>query len=51
MHFRRSMSRFLIMHAKEDVVTDPAFSQKFYDEAVSPDKSIKLFEGAYPAVA
>ena len=51
-HFRRRIlnSRFLIMHGTRDVVTDPSFSQKFYDQAFSKDKVIKLVEGAYFAM-
>ena len=38
------------MHGTRDVVTDPSFSQKFYDQAFSKDKVIKLVEGAYFAM-
>ncbi|XP_011073157.1 uncharacterized protein LOC105158196 [Sesamum indicum] len=36
---------FLVLHGTADSVTDPAASQKLYDEASSTDKTINLYEG------
>ena len=36
---------FLILHGKNDMVTDPNLSQAFYDDSKSPDKEIKLYDG------
>ncbi|KAI9087363.1 hypothetical protein K1719_030683 [Acacia pycnantha] len=36
---------FLVLHGTADTVTDPAASMKFYEEASSSDKSIRLYEG------
>jgi len=32
---------FIILHGKADKVTDPATSQKLYEEAVAKDKALK----------
>ena len=36
---------FLILHGKEDRVTDPETSRKLYEEAVAKDKTLKLYDG------
>jgi hypothetical protein len=36
---------FLVLHGKEDRVTDPKLSQALYDESKSKDKTIKLYDG------
>ncbi|EXC02514.1 hypothetical protein L484_004295 [Morus notabilis] len=36
---------FLVLHGSADTVTDPEASQKLYEEALSTDKTIKLFDG------
>jgi predicted esterase len=36
---------FLVLHGKEDKVTDPKLSQALYDESKSKDKTIKLYDG------
>ncbi|XP_061956015.1 uncharacterized protein LOC133677894 isoform X3 [Populus nigra] len=36
---------FLVLHGAADTVTDPAASQKLYEEASSTDKTIQLLEG------
>ena len=36
---------FFVLHGTADSVTDPVASQKFYVEASSTDKSIKLYDG------
>ncbi|CAN0902274.1 Monoglyceride lipase [Linum grandiflorum] len=36
---------FLVLHGSADTVTDPEGSRKFYDEASSSDKTIKLLDG------
>ena len=38
---------FLVVHGKEDRVTDPALSQALYDESPSSDKTIKLYDGMW----
>mmetsp|Transcript_19946 Transcript_19946/g.29546 ORF Transcript_19946/g.29546 Transcript_19946/m.29546 type:complete len:393 (-) Transcript_19946:193-1371(-) len=35
---------FLVQHGKADRVTDPKLSQALYDEAMSTDKTIKLYD-------
>lgn len=37
----------LILHGTEDKATRPSGSQQFFDRAGSPDKSLKLYNGAY----
>lgn len=41
---------FLVQHGKEDRVTDPMLSQALYDESVSQDKTIKLYDGLWHAI-
>lgn len=41
---------FLVIHGKEDKVTDPALSQSLFDESKSTDKSIKLYDGLWHAI-
>jgi len=41
---------FLVLHGKEDRVTDPALSQALFDESKSKDKSIKLYDGMWHAL-
>ncbi|CAI0400414.1 unnamed protein product [Linum tenue] len=36
---------FLVLHGSADTVTDPEGSRKFYNEASSTDKTIKLLDG------
>lgn len=36
---------FLVQHGREDRVTDPKLSQALYDESMSHDKTIKLYDG------
>lgn len=38
---------FLVLHGKDDVVTDPRLSQALYDESPSKDKTIYLYEGMW----
>ncbi|KAL2650325.1 hypothetical protein R1flu_018453 [Riccia fluitans] len=38
---------FLVLHGKEDNMTDPLASQKLYEVAGSRDKTLRLYEGAY----
>eukprot|EP00934_Nitzschia_sp_Nitz4_P004289 Nitzschia sp. Nitz4//scaffold364_size14896//10634//11938//NITZ4_008911-RA/size14896-augustus-gene-0.2-mRNA-1//-1//CDS//3329549279//4279//frame0 len=38
---------FLILHGKDDRVTDPKLSQALYDEAKSEDKTIQLYDGMW----
>ena len=37
----------LILHGTDDKATNPSGSQFFYDNAGSPDKTLKLYEGDY----
>eukprot|EP00252_Welwitschia_mirabilis_P024681 TRINITY_DN7394_c0_g2_i1.p1 TRINITY_DN7394_c0_g2~~TRINITY_DN7394_c0_g2_i1.p1 ORF type:complete len:328 (-),score=-26.38 TRINITY_DN7394_c0_g2_i1:57-1040(-) len=37
----------LIIHGAEDVICDPAFARKLYDEAGSSDKTIHVYEGMW----
>jgi len=37
----------LILHGTDDKATNPSGSQFFYDNAGSPDKTLKLYEGHY----
>jgi alpha-beta hydrolase superfamily lysophospholipase len=41
---------FLIVHGKEDMVTDPKLSQALYEESKSKDKTIHLYEGMWHAL-
>jgi len=38
---------FLVLHGKDDRVTDPKLSQQLYEESPSADKSIRLYEGMW----
>jgi len=38
---------FLVMHGREDKITDHKISQKLYEQAKSTDKELKLYDGAY----
>lgn len=38
---------FLIMHGTEDKIIDYRLSEKFYKEAASADKEIKIYQGLY----
>lgn len=53
-HISRSLKSFdapfLVQHGKEDRVTDPRLSQALYDESVSQDKTIKLYDGLWHAI-
>ncbi|KAG8384087.1 hypothetical protein BUALT_Bualt04G0081600 [Buddleja alternifolia] len=40
----------LILHGKEDKVTDPSVSKALYEKARSPDKTLNLYDGAYHAL-
>lgn len=44
-NLRKLTVPFLVLHGTADSVTDPAASQKLYEEASSNDKTIKLYEG------
>ncbi|KAM7277762.1 hypothetical protein ACFE04_004896 [Oxalis oulophora] len=44
-NLKRVKVPFLVLHGTADNVTDPAASQKLYEEASSSDKTLKLFEG------
>ncbi|KAI4347310.1 hypothetical protein L6164_008132 [Bauhinia variegata] len=44
-NLRKVKVPFLVLHGSSDTVTDPEASQKLYEEASSPDKAIKLYEG------
>lgn len=41
---------FLVQHGKADKVTDPKLSQTLYDEAISTDKTIRLYDGMWHAL-
>lgn len=36
---------FIVLHGSSDVVTDPNVSKALFDEAMSEDKSIKIYDG------
>lgn len=40
----------LILHGQADVVTDPSVSKALYEKAISRDKKLILYEGAYHAI-
>ncbi|MED6191804.1 hypothetical protein PIB30_004017 [Stylosanthes scabra] len=44
-NLRRIRVPFMVLHGTADSVTDPAASLRFYEEASSSDKTIKLYEG------
>lgn len=48
-HLQKNLTKlrvpFLVLHGSADTVTDPEASQKLYEEALSTDKTIKLFDG------
>lgn len=48
-HMSEMQTPFIILHGKADKVTDPATSQKLYEEAVAKDKALKLYDGVYHA--
>jgi alpha-beta hydrolase superfamily lysophospholipase len=41
---------FIVLHGKEDRVTDPVLSQALYNESKSVDKSIRLYDGMWHAL-
>ena len=41
---------FLILHGKDDRVTDPMLSQALYNDSKSADKSIQLYDGMWHAL-
>jgi esterase/lipase len=41
---------FLVVHGKDDIVTDPRLSQALHDVSRSADKTIHLYEGMWHAV-
>lgn len=45
--FPRIMLPVLILHGTEDKATKPSGSQHFYEQAGSPDKTLKLYEGHF----
>ena len=45
--FPRIRLPVLILHGTHDNVTKPAGSQRFFDEAGSKDKMLKLYDGRY----
>ncbi|GAX25256.1 hypothetical protein FisN_5Lh338 [Fistulifera solaris] len=38
---------FLVIHGKDDRVTDPKLSQSLYEESKSKDKSLRLYDGMW----
>jgi alpha-beta hydrolase superfamily lysophospholipase len=42
--FHEFDASFLILHGKDDVITDPLLSQQLYDESKSTDKTIYLYD-------
>jgi acylglycerol lipase len=48
-HFQDMKVPFVVLHGKEDRITEPEQSQSLYDKASSQDKTIKLYDGAYHA--
>lgn len=44
-NLRKVVTPFFVLHGADDTVTDPEGSQKLYEEAASPDKFIKLYDG------
>ena len=48
-YLRQNLGRvrvpFIVLHGTADSVTDPGASQRFFEEASSSDKTIKLYEG------
>lgn len=46
-HFQAIRLPFLAMHGTSDVVTDPQGSRQLYQQAVSSDKTLKLYDGLY----
>ncbi|XP_057759223.1 uncharacterized protein LOC130979715 [Arachis stenosperma] len=44
-NLRRIRVPFIVLHGTADSVTDPGASLRFYEEASSSDKTIKLYEG------
>lgn len=49
-HLHEFNAPFLVIHGKEDKVTDPVLSQMLYEEAQSTDKSIQLYDGLWHAL-
>jgi alpha-beta hydrolase superfamily lysophospholipase len=48
--FREFDLPFLVLHGLSDQITDPRFSQEFYDESPSNDKTIRLYQGMWHAL-
>ncbi|KAK4280636.1 hypothetical protein QN277_012235 [Acacia crassicarpa] len=44
-NLRKIKVPFLVLHGTADTITDPAASKKFYKEASSSDKTIRLYKG------
>jgi len=46
-HLKEVRTPFIVLHGKADKITDPATSQRLYDEAKATDKTLKLYDGVY----
>eukprot|EP00479_Gromia_sphaerica_P009541 TRINITY_DN4050_c0_g1_i1.p1 TRINITY_DN4050_c0_g1~~TRINITY_DN4050_c0_g1_i1.p1 ORF type:complete len:117 (+),score=18.43 TRINITY_DN4050_c0_g1_i1:286-636(+) len=46
-HFSEVTMPFIVLHGKDDLVTDPEVSKALYDNARSEDKTLKLYEGKW----
>ncbi|CAE7684804.1 CSE [Symbiodinium pilosum] len=46
-HLKEVRTPFLVQHGKSDKITDPASSQRLYDEAAATDKTLRLYDGVY----
>ncbi|XP_031490126.1 caffeoylshikimate esterase [Nymphaea colorata] len=49
-HLQEVSLPLLILHGEADVVTDPSVSKALYEKAVTKDKKLNLYEGAYHAI-
>ncbi|KAF3784382.1 hypothetical protein EJ110_NYTH30315 [Nymphaea thermarum] len=49
-HLQEVSLPLLILHGESDVVTDPSVSKTLYEKAVTKDKKLNLYEGAYHAI-
>ncbi|CAN6445127.1 unnamed protein product [Victoria cruziana] len=49
-HLEEVSLPLLILHGQADVVTDPSVSKALYEKAISRDKKLILYEGAYHAI-
>jgi len=46
-HFSELRVPFIVLHGREDRITELSQSQRLYDEASCKDKTIKLYDGAF----